>query len=213
MSEVRQRGTDTSGRPIFASDFMWSWWLDVCADLGFTPQIVQGAWMSKVEGGGADASAGYHDQGGCFDLRTWDRTQNEVAKTVRTLRAFGAGAWLRDQQHGGFDPHIHFVLGADHPLAPGAASQWAAYLNGRDGLAGNGPDYHWRPDPLVTTPPEVDEMANYGEQLNRIEALAKKAAKGSYRRDTRLVKKLTSIGITTRQIEKALRELDEEVDE
>jgi hypothetical protein len=164
---VAKRGMDTSSRDIYATNYMWSWWLAVCGRLGFTPTIVQGAFMTRA-GGGADASAGYHDKGGCFDLREWDLSSEQVGKVIRELRRSGAAAWLRDEQHGGFSPHIHFVLGTDSPLASGAAGQWTDYLNGGDGIGGR--DYHWRPDPIVTTPPE-DEMADYAAQLDRIEQL------------------------------------------
>ncbi len=150
---VRRRGTDSSGRGIFATDYMWSWWKRVCKDLGVTPVITQGAWMVK-NGGGAKASAGYHDGGGTFDLRVWNLTDAQVAKVVRTCRRYGAAAWLRNLEHGGFtDPHIHFVLPTDTGLSPGARWQWSEYLAGRDGLASRGRDYHWRPDPLVAKPP------------------------------------------------------------
>lgn len=162
---VRQRGTDTSGRAIFATDYMWSWWLDVCDALGFTPTVVQGAFMTRA-GGGATESAGYHDAGGCFDLRTWDRTADEVERMVRVLRLHGAAAWRRDERHG-MDPHLHFVLGTDKPLAAGALDQWQDYIEGRNGLASNGPDYEWRPSPLVLTPPE-DDMPYSPEQLTKI---------------------------------------------
>lgn len=159
---VARRGTDSSGRGIFATAYMWDWWQRVCAELGFTPTIVQGAFMGRAGGGAAD-SAGYHDGGGCFDLRTWDRTADEVEQIIRTTRRLGAMAWVRDQRHG-MDPHIHLGLGSDKPLAVGAMRQWDAYLSGRDGLTGNGPDYHWRPSPLVTTPPEEeDDMPAYTE--------------------------------------------------
>lgn len=151
---VRRRGTDSSGRPIYATDYMWSWWLGVCGELGFSPVITQGAFMSRA-GGGASASAGYHDLGACFDLRVWNLTDAQVAKTIATLRANGAAAWLRNVQHGGFtDPHIHLVLGTDSPLDDGAAYQWRSYQVGGDGMGGK--DYHPRPKPLVTTPPERD---------------------------------------------------------
>lgn len=157
---VRKRGADPSGRDVWATDYMWSWWLDVCSDLGFTPTVVQGAFMVR-SGGGADASAGYHDAGGCFDLRTWDMSEDQSERLVRVLRRHGAAAWRRDNRHG-MDPHLHFVLGTDVPLAPGAASQWLDYVHGHDGLAGRGPDYEWRPAPLVLTPPE-DDMPKYRE--------------------------------------------------
>lgn len=158
---VAKRGTDSSGRAIYATAYMWDWWNAVCSELGFRPTITQGAFMVR-NGGGAQASAGYHDAGGTFDLRVWDLTKSQVDQTIRTLRASGAAAWLRNQQHGGFDdPHIHLVFGSDAPLAPGAAWQWLAYLNGGDGLSGGGRDYHPRPAPLVTEPPAdlmEDEM-------------------------------------------------------
>lgn len=160
---VKPRGIDSSGRVILATDRMWSWWKQVVADLGFTPTVVQGSFMSRVPGGGAADSAGYHDLGGCFDLRTWDLTPRQRERLVRTLREWGAAAWRRDQRHG-MEPHLHFVFGADRPLTKGAAAQWNAYLSGRDGLASNGPDYEWRPEPLVLRPPE-DDMPFTEEQL------------------------------------------------
>lgn len=150
---VVQRGTDTSGRRIYATVYMWQWFDAVCRELGFEPTVTQGAFMSRVPGGGASASAGYHDAAGTFDLRVWDLTTSQVEQTIRTLRASGAAAWLRNPQHGGFsDPHIHFVLGTDEPLSQGAAYQWLAYINGGDGMGGR--DYHPRPTPLVLEPPD-----------------------------------------------------------
>ena len=140
------------------SPFMQKWWaafVAACEAKGFTPVITQGAYMAAA-GGGAVASAGYHDQGGCLDLRVWDRTTEQRQFMVRQARRMGAGAWIRDAKHGGMDPHLHLVLGSDSPLSRGASVQWQQYLAGRDGLASNGPDYHWRPSPLVTTwKPEV----------------------------------------------------------
>jgi hypothetical protein len=176
-------GTDPNGRPIYVTRKMRRWWRRVCTRLGFTPTIVQGAWMTKA-GGGAAASAGYHDGGGCLDLRVWDLDAAQQQRLVRLLRDMGAAAWIRDRQHGGMDPHLHLVLGSDIGLSDGAKAQWIDYLSGRDGLASRGPDYHWRPDPLVKTPPPsarktrqavqdaVDEAARIGlpvaDQLRRI---------------------------------------------
>ena len=153
---VAPRGVDTSGRAILMSQFMADWW-QACVDrLDWEPVIVQGAWMSRIPGGGASASAGYHDMGGCLDIRTHDLTTAKIDQLVRVLRRHGAAAWRRDQQHGGMDPHLHLVLGTDADLASGAKAQWADYKAGGNGLTGDsaGPDYEWRPSPLVTTPPE-----------------------------------------------------------
>ena len=109
-------GTDSSGRPIYMTRKMRRWYKRVCIRLGFKPTVIQGAWMVKA-GGGAKASAGYHDGGGCLDLRTRDLTPAQIG------------------------------------LTRGATQQWADYIAGRDGLASRGPDYHWRPNPLVLTPP------------------------------------------------------------
>lgn len=166
---VAKRGTDSSGRSIYATAYMWDWWLAVCADLGFTPTVTQGAFMVR-NGGGAAASAGYHDAGGTFDLRVWDLTDAQVSRTIRTLRANGAAAWLRNIAHGGFsDPHIHFVLGTDAPLSTGAAYQWRDYLAGGDGMGGR--DYHSRPTPLVVEPPaDLMEDTMKDEDFTRLEA-------------------------------------------
>jgi len=154
VPEVSRYGTDSSGRPIFMTRFMARWWAGIVRELGFEPVIVQGAWMSNVAGGGAAQSAGYHDGGGCLDVRVWDLTDAQQVAFLHATRWGGAACWLRDATHGGFDPHFHLVLGADEGLSPGAAWQWLAYINGGDGLTGGGRDYHPRPTPLVTAPPD-----------------------------------------------------------
>lgn len=154
---VHAYGTDTSGRTIYMTAYQHAWLEDVTAELDFVPTIVQGAFMVRNGGGAAD-SAGYHDAAGCLDFRTWDLTADEAETLVRTLRRHGAAAWRRDHEHGGMDPHCHIVLGTDVPLAPGATQQWRDYVQGFDGLASRGPDYEYRPNPLVLTPPEVDDM-------------------------------------------------------
>lgn len=166
---VTKRGQDSSGRDLYATAYMWVWWDAICRELGFTPTITQGAFMGR-SGGGAAASAGYHDGAGTFDLRVWNLTDAQVAKTIRVLRANGAAAWLRNVAHGGFtDPHIHFVLGSDRPLSSGANSQWLTYLDGGDGLSGGGRDYHPRPTPLALEPPDsLMEEDVTPEQIDKI---------------------------------------------
>lgn len=167
---VARYGTDSSGRGIFATAFMWSVWQRVLAHPDVAPfahkvVVTQGAFMVR-NGGGADASAGYHDAAGTFDLRVWNLLSNEVDTLLRVLRSFGCAAWLRNEAHGGFaDDHIHFVLGSDRPLSDGAAYQWRDYIAGGDGMGGR--DYHPRPTPLITEPPE-DDMPFTEKQLEDI---------------------------------------------
>jgi len=150
MTDIVKVGTDSSGRPIFMTPYMQRWWKRVVKVLGFTPTIVQGAFMVKA-GGGAKDSAGYHDGGGCLDLRVWDLDPEQIRRLNRVVRQHGAGGWLRDKRHG-MDPHYHLVLGSDESLSPGALSQWQDYLNGLNGLSDKRPDYEWRPDPIVRKP-------------------------------------------------------------
>lgn len=179
---VRQRGTDTSGRQILATDFFWQVWQAVLADprlAGFAWKIttVQGAFMARL-GGGASASAGYHDLAGCWDVRTWNLTLAEQATLWAVAAEYGIWFWKRGPapQMGGMDEHGHAIAGWDRPLASGAAYQWTQAKAGRDGLAGNGPDYMRRPKPIVLYPPthllQEDYMAtdDAREKLAQIQA-------------------------------------------
>jgi hypothetical protein len=162
-------GTDTSGRALFSTRYMWQVWQAVLRDPDVAPfahliVIVQGAFMARA-GGGAVASAGYHDLGGCFDIRTWNLTKAQVDILIKALRKAGIAAWRRDLSalHGGMDPHIHITAGWDKPLTQGAINSWNGYLRNQNGLASGRVDYEWRPSPLVTKPPaslfEEDYMA------------------------------------------------------
>lgn len=171
---VVRYGLDVYSRPVYMTAYMRDWFENYCAELGFTPLIAQGAYMTMVPGGGAAASSGAHDKGKCLDLRTTDRTDAEVDVMVRTARLNGAGAYRRDMtaQHGGMTPHMHLTLGSDAPGSPMAELLWASYVAGGDGLgAGPGrpagaPDYEFRPDPLVLVPPEVDMTPAQAAQLD-----------------------------------------------
>lgn len=178
---VARRGTDTSGRGIFASAFFWFVWLRMLADprlAAFRDRIVvvQGPWMVK-NGGGAVASAGYHDRGGCIDVRTWNLTLAEQAIFWAVAAEYGFWFWKRDPDpaHGGMDEHGHAIAGWDRDLAAGAAIQWTQAKNRRDGLSRNGPDYMKRPGPLVEFPPDhllqEDDMFEEADRrrLERIE--------------------------------------------
>lgn len=159
---VRRYGTDSVGRAIYMTAYMRRVRTQALAELDFGDEVVcvQGAFMTR-NGGGATKSAGYHDQAGCWDERTRNLTDAQIDQLVAAYRRNGIAAWRRDQRHGGMDQHVHCLLGTDRPLAAGAAQQWRDYKAGLDGLARRGPDYEWRPSPLVLTPPEEDDMPAY----------------------------------------------------
>jgi len=142
--EVRKYGTDSSGRDILMNRRMKAAFDVACRKVGVTPTIVQGAYMRRV-GGGADQSAGTHDQGGCIDTRTWDITRRQRRRLIRAGRSVGWAVWFRNERHGGFDEHCHWVLLGDTDATDDAKWQMNEYRAGRDGLATRGRDYHWRP--------------------------------------------------------------------
>ncbi len=128
--------------------------------------VTQGSYQS---GGGEPLSAGTHDLGGVVDLRWCGHIS-----CIKALREAGFAAWHRTPAQGPWPDHIHAV-GIGHPyLAPVAARQVESYRAGRNGLASNGADDGPRIDPIPSLqwPPE-DDMANYADQLNRIEAAGK----------------------------------------
>lgn len=180
-NQVIRYGTDSSGRGIYMSRRMIEVWEAILRDPRLAPfvhliTIVQGPWMIK-NGGGAVASAGYHDRGGCLDIRTWNLTAAQLTLFIYVASCYGFQFWRRDLSaaHGGMDEHAHGILGWDFDLASGAAVQWEQVKNGRDGLASNGPDYERRKQPLVLRPTqeqlEEDPMADPAvqKQLDRIE--------------------------------------------
>jgi hypothetical protein len=126
--------------------------------------------MAKVAGGGATASAGFHDQGGCLDLWLGNLTDDQRHQLVHELRHSGAAAWVRNEVHGGFDEHLHLNLGTDSPLDDGAAWQWGEYIAGRDGLTDRGPDYHWRPDPLNLHVPVLTRGERIDAAIRKVRA-------------------------------------------
>lgn len=195
---VTQRGTDTSGRAIKETNAAWAAWDAACAMLGFTPTIVQGGFMGAS---GAAASAGTH-AGDAFDVRLWDRTQTERDRMIHVFRDHGFAYWERYESQG-FDLHAHLIPGPWASPAPGALNQWRAYLAGRNGLASNGADYHYRPSPLVTSPPkETDDMPYTEKQLTDI---VQAAVKPLLRDQTKtLVKRVKLAANQTRKIARQL---------
>lgn len=158
---------------------MWSVYQAVLASPEVEPfavkvVITQGAFMVRA-GGGADASAGYHDAGGCIDFRTWNLTTAQLDTFVRTWRNRGGAAWRRDEAllHGGMAEHCHITLGSDSPLSNGAKDSWQQYRDRSNGLTGasHGRDYERRPSPLVLEYDEEDDM-QLGDKLGKGEDTA-----------------------------------------
>jgi hypothetical protein len=224
----RTVGTDSSGRPIRMTPLMERFWADLCNRLGFTPTIVQGAWM---QGAGAADSAGYHDQGGPLDLRVWDLTDSQVRQVIREWRLLGGPIWLRDARHG-MDPHLHGVVGGDEPMAPGARWQIEEYAAGRDGLTSRGRDYHPRPSPLVTVYkpaakseedddmqlsdklyPRLADSATVGDALKAVIRLEKAERRREELVKTRLaaVRQAVARNATKAEVEQLLNSLDAEI--
>lgn len=171
---VHQYGYDSSGRAVYMTEYMRQWLDNVLARPRVKPfadkvTVVQGAWMKRA-GGGATASAGYHDGGGCLDFRTWNLTTTEINHLIVAMRLEGAAAWRRDSRHG-MDPHIHITLGGDAGMTSGAVNSWQQYLNGTNGLASYGSDYEWRPDPIRRFHYKAKKPRKYpkpwGEMVNR----------------------------------------------
>ena len=181
---VHQYGTDTSGRPIYATAAFEQTFQAALADSrldSFRSLIVtvQGAFMSRVPGGGADASAGYHDQAGCRDVRTWNLTLAQQAVLWEVMDDYGIRFWKRDltAAHGGMDEHGHGLAIWDRPLASGAAYQATQARGERDGLASNNPDYMPRKHPVLEQPPAwifKEEMTMDAEVKKAFARLEKK---------------------------------------
>lgn len=155
---VKRWGTDTSGRPIYATVAFWTVFQAAINDprlAAVRPKIVvvQGAFMARVSGGGATASAGYHDQAGCIDVRTWNLTGAEQTLLWEVMDDYGIRFWKRDALHGGMAEHGHGLAVWDKTLAAGAALQAKQAIAGLDGLAGGGRDYMPRKHAVRTTPP------------------------------------------------------------
>lgn len=132
--------------------------------------INQGAFMADF-GGGADASAGYHDLSGALDVDTSALSDAERNGLIRIARSIGWAAWLRGPNlPGGFSEHAHLALLGEPEVVDGKPyvddlliKQMKAYKepggqgccgHGGNGLTGDSArdDPHPRPHPI----PEFD---------------------------------------------------------
>lgn len=98
--------------------------------------ITQGSYNN----GGVAASAGTHDGGGALDIRATNLTAAQRLEVVSWLRKVGFFASLRLPSEGNWPYHVHCIAVGCPDLSRGAKAQVTAYLNGRNGLANNGPD-------------------------------------------------------------------------
>lgn len=104
------------------------------------PVVVKGSYVP------ADSLSGNtHAGGGAFDLRVWNLPSTRIEPFIVELRRRNVCAWLRNQEHGGFDPHIHGIVRDVADLSSGARWQVQSYDRGMDGLTREGKDYHPRP--------------------------------------------------------------------
>lgn len=107
--------------------------------------VIQGGFR---DGDGASASSGTHDKGDVYDISVDNMSEAEALEVVWELRKWYGDAWLRSSKFGwtSTGAHIHCVQADSYyALSREAMQQVAAYNNGRNGLANNGPDPHPRP--------------------------------------------------------------------
>jgi len=87
-------------------------------------------YQGSYNRGGVKASAGTHDGGGVFDVKT-----PLTSTAVSGLRKRGFAAWMRSAKIGGVQ-HIHALEIGNPNLSPAAAGQVKDFLSGGDGLKG-----------------------------------------------------------------------------
>lgn len=109
--------------------------------LGYQLTIFQGSYNA----GEVQQSAGTHDGGGAVDV--WGKTGDQL-NVVKALRQVGFAAWVRDPSQGNWGFHIHAIALGDREASQGAKDQMTDYRAGRNGLANNGSDTFWRPNPI-----------------------------------------------------------------
>ena len=94
---------------------------------------------------------------GAFDMYTAAYTAEQKEIIGMALREVGFASWRRRAIPGKWSEHWHGIAMDTEGLPPVAARQVTSYLNGRDGLAGNGED----PDPR---PKDINTWEEYKEE-------------------------------------------------
>jgi len=104
--------------------------------LGFRLTVVQGSYNA----GRVPQSAGTHDGGGAVDFSVAGMSPAEIAHVETIGRQIGFALYHRLPSQGPWVEHLHGILIGNAYLSPAAAAQVVDYLNGRNALAGRGPD-------------------------------------------------------------------------
>lgn len=103
----------------------------------FPVRPTQGSYSTSV-----GASAGTHAGGGAVDISVSALSAAQINILVFLLRRVGMAAWHRSTSEGPWAAHVHAVNKTARDLSPSAERQVAAYMNAKDGLAGNKADKH-----------------------------------------------------------------------
>jgi hypothetical protein len=106
--------------------------------------LTQGSWSH------AGASAGTHEGPGAFDMYTAGYTESQKDTIGLALRTVGFASWRRRASEGPWQEHWHGIAMGTKGLPQIAQNQVSSYMNGHNGLRGNGPDRDARPTTIAT---------------------------------------------------------------
>ncbi len=107
--------------------------------------LTQGSFSHSVK-----ASSGTHDGPGAFDMYTSGYSAAQKETIGLALRRVGFASWLRRESQGPWGEHWHGIAMGTKGLPDLAAGQVESYLDGGNGLRGNGKDTDRRPEEIQT---------------------------------------------------------------
>lgn len=128
MRRVMWRGVPLDERSAAMMDAVVS----LIPDIPVTP--TQGGWS------GYGPSAGTHAGPGAVDIAAEDLTPQQRAELVAVMRRVGWAAWMRNPSQSDWPWHCHAIAVGCPNLPAAARDQVEDYLEGRNGLANEGPD-------------------------------------------------------------------------
>lgn len=146
--------------------------------------------QGSYQGSSGDPDSGTtHRLGGAVDLRWCGHPE-----CYRALRLAGMFIWHRFRWQGDWPDHFHGAP-IGHPYMDyRLKAQETSYLNGGNGLGGTDDGPRLNPIPRPVWPwPQEDDMANYAEQLDRIEKQGKRTEAKVDRLTTITVKRLKAL--------------------